>query len=244
MVLECCGSQRLKMHQHELAKQQQIQNQNQSQQQQPSGLGLNISPQLAHSRQPSSTPSQPQQQQQNPQQYQNQNQPQPPQPKRQDSLPNKPIWRGAISWALTEASGARKEFTIYCEAAPMQSSAARELYVSPSLSHPPHLELTSLNICFYRAEVQLPATFRINSLSQLKMPVLQELASKHTLPAISLTPLSNSVLPPELVEKQKQNGHNNEALYTMFAQSIEHRSNVRSILSLDISIIKLTDEWS
>jgi hypothetical protein len=105
------------MHQHELAKMQQ---------QQGSGLGLNISPQLQHSRQPSATvPSaQPQQQQQ---QQQQQQAPQPGPPKRQDSVPHKTIWRGAISWALTEASGARKDFTIYCEAAPMQSSAAREL---------------------------------------------------------------------------------------------------------------------
>lgn len=222
-------SQRLKMHQHELAKQQQNQNQNQnqSQPQPPSGLGLNISPQLAHSRQPSSTPSSSTQYQQN------------VQPKRQDSIPNKPIWRGAISWALTEASGARKEFTIYCEAAPMQSSAARELYdlfLSSSLLSVTRSVL-NLIASSSRAEVQLPATFRINSLSQLKMPVLQELASKHTLPAISLTPLSNSVLPPELVEKQKQNGHNNEALYTMFAQSIEHRSNVRISFSFSLSLV-------
>ncbi|GAA5908246.1 uncharacterized protein JCM6883_004322 [Sporobolomyces salmoneus] len=179
---DLANHQRLKMHQHELAKQQQ-------QNAQSSGLGLNISPQISHSRQPTAN---------NPS---NSQQP-PPGPKRQDSVPHKTIWRGAISWALTEASGARKDFTIYCEAAPMQSSAAREL-----------------------AEVQLPPTFRINSLSQLKMQVLQELATKNNLPAISLTPMSNSALPPELVEKLKQNGHNNEALYTMFAQSIESRSN-------------------
>lgn len=72
----------------------------------------------------------------------------------------------------------------------------------------------------------MPTTFRINSLSQLKMQVLQELATKNNLPAISLTPMSNSMLPPELIERLKSNGHNNEALYTMFAQSIESRSNV------------------
>lgn len=121
-------SQRLKMHQHELAKQQQ---QQQQQNAQGSGLGLNISPQLSHSRQPTSTApstshSTPLNQPQQP----------PPGPKRQDSVPHKTIWRGAISWALTEASGARKDFTIYCEAAPMQSSAARELFV-----HFPHLTI-------------------------------------------------------------------------------------------------------
>ncbi|GAA5949601.1 hypothetical protein JCM3765_002720 [Sporobolomyces pararoseus] len=194
---DLANHQRLKMHQHELAKQQQ---QQQQQNAQNTGLGLNISPQLAHSRQPtSSMPSSSNPQSQNP------NQPQqaaPSGPKRQDSIPHKTIWRGAISWALTEASGARKDFTIYCEAAPMQSSAAREL-----------------------ADVQLPQTFRINSLSQLKMSVLQELAQKHSLPAISLTPMSNSSLPQELVDRLKANGHNNEGLYTMFAQSIESRSN-------------------
>ncbi|GAA5988585.1 hypothetical protein JCM5350_004464 [Sporobolomyces pararoseus] len=57
------------------------------------------------------------------------------------------------------------------------------------------------------------------------MSVLQELAQKHSLPAISLTPMSNSSLPQELVDRLKANGHNNEGLYTMFAQSIESRSN-------------------
>ncbi|GAA6058685.1 hypothetical protein JCM10212_003373 [Sporobolomyces blumeae] len=221
---DLANHQRLKMYQESLQQKQSGQAQPSTGQGQAAGLGLNISPSLAHARtnsttpqphqnppssfpahsqtpistlQPHLRPGPPQQQQQQQQQGSN-----PPKPQRQDSMSHKPIWRGAISWALTEASGARKEFTIFCEAAPMQSSAARDL-----------------------AEVSLPQTFRISSLSQLKMSVLQELASKHALPAISLTPLSNSVLPPELVKKQEANGHNNEALYTMFAQSIEHRSN-------------------
>ncbi|GAA5967717.1 hypothetical protein JCM21900_004044 [Sporobolomyces salmonicolor] len=166
------------------------------------GLGLNIPiapPQRPHSRQPSLQPPAP-----NPAALPQQNLPQPPQPARRDSSDgNRPrtIWRGAISWAFNEGSGARSEYTMYCSAAPMQASAVRDL-----------------------ADVKLPTSFKISSLTQIKMQALQELANKHTLPAISIVPIPSSALPQELRDRQGSQ-HNNEALYTMFAQSMEHRSN-------------------
>ncbi|CEQ38905.1 SPOSA6832_00397, partial [Sporobolomyces salmonicolor] len=189
------------------------------------GLGLNIPiapPQRPHSRQPSLQPPAP-----NPATLPQQNLPQPPQPARRDSSDgNRPrtIWRGAISWAFNEGSGARSEYTMYCSAAPMQASAVRDLYVSGvSFLLENGTSLTSgSNV--YSADVKLPTSFKISSLTQIKMQALQELANKHTLPAISIVPIPSSALPQELRDRQGSQ-HNNEALYTMFAQSMEHRSN-------------------
>ncbi|GAA5894404.1 hypothetical protein JCM5296_005158 [Sporobolomyces johnsonii] len=187
---------RLQLHQKELAERANaLANQGQ-------GLGLNIPiapPQRPHSRQPSQQPPAP-----NPAALPQQNPPQPPQSARRDSNDGsrpRTIWRGAISWAFNEGSGARSEYTMYCSAAPMQASAVRDL-----------------------ADVKLPTSFKISSLTQIKMQALQELANKHTLPAISIVPITSSTLPQELRDRQGSQ-HNNEALYTMFAQSMEHRSN-------------------
>jgi len=61
------------------------------------------------------------------------------------------------------------------------------------------------------------------------MAALQELANKHTLPAMSLAAIPSESLPDELRKKQlaAPGGHANEALYAMFAQSMEMRGNVR-----------------
>jgi len=63
------------------------------------------------------------------------------------------------------------------------------------------------------------------------MAALQELANKHTLPAMSLSAIPNESLPDELRKKQlaAPGGHANEALYGMFAQSMEMRGHVRRL---------------
>ncbi|GAA6036912.1 hypothetical protein JCM8097_006350 [Rhodosporidiobolus ruineniae] len=174
------------------------------------GLGLNIP--LAPGMQPAqSQPPQPQQQQQ---QQQHQRQPsqqqqpqQPPAPTRQDSGTHRTIWRGPISFAFNNnqdgGAGQPTEFIMYCQAAPMQSSAVRDL-----------------------ADVKLPPSWRISALVPIKMPALQALAQQHTLPAVSITPLASEVLPKELKEKQMlASGHANEQLYAMLSTSMESRSN-------------------
>ncbi|GAA6047275.1 hypothetical protein JCM3770_001862 [Rhodotorula araucariae] len=128
-----------------------------------------------------------------------------PQPQQRDK-PDRPrtVWRGPISWALTEVSGSTAEYTMYCQAVPMQQSAIRDL-----------------------ADVKFPQAWRISSLVQIKMAALQELANKHTLPAMSLGAIPSESLPDELRKKQlaAPGGHANEALYGMFAQSMEMRGN-------------------
>ncbi|BGP36789.1 hypothetical protein JCM10449v2_000691 [Rhodotorula kratochvilovae] len=129
---------------------------------------------------------------------------QPPPPQREKSDRPRTVWRGPISWALTEVSGSTAEYTMYCQAVPMQQSAIRDL-----------------------ADVKFPQAWRISSLVQIKMAALQELANKHTLPAMSLGAIPSESLPDELRKKQlaAPGGHANEALYGMFAQSMEMRGN-------------------
>lgn len=52
-----------------------------------------------------------------------------PQPQRMDSLTgHRPVWKGQISWAWNAGTtGARTEYTMYCQATPMQQSAVTEL---------------------------------------------------------------------------------------------------------------------
>ncbi|GAA5857198.1 hypothetical protein JCM8547_009365 [Rhodosporidiobolus lusitaniae] len=161
------------------------------------GLGLNIplAPGLQSAAPPPSPNRQPAQQPQRP-----------APPPRQDSNNNPLCWRGSISWAFSsnETGGAPAEFTMYCQAAPMQASAVRDL-----------------------AGVKFPSSFRISQLVQIKMQALQAMAHEHTLPAITITPIPADILPKELQDKQRQTsgGHTNEQLYTMLASSIEARSN-------------------
>jgi hypothetical protein len=83
------------------------------------------------------------------------------------------------------------------------------------------------------ADVKFPQSLRISSLVAIKLTTLQELAAKHTLPAVTISAISNETLPKELRDKQTaMGGADNEALYTMFAQSMEHRSNVCTARSL------------
>lgn len=80
----------------------------------------------------------------------------------------------------------------------------------------------------HSAETKFPQALRISSLVSIKLATLQELSSKHSIPAITINPIPNSTLPQELRDKQtSMGGADNEALYTMFARSMEHRSNVR-----------------
>lgn len=50
-------------------------------------------------------------------------------PQRMDSLTgHRPVWKGQISWAWNAGTtGARTEYTMYCQATPMQQSAVTEL---------------------------------------------------------------------------------------------------------------------
>ncbi|BGO92873.1 Esa1p-associated factor [Rhodotorula toruloides] len=129
---------------------------------------------------------------------------QPPPLQRKDS--QRVIWRGPISWAFSDASGGPKktEFTVFTSAVPMQQSAVKDL-----------------------AEVKLPQIFRVSNFMQIKIAALQELANKHTLPAISMIPIPSSNMPQDLRDKQAAapGGHNNESLYRMFAESLETRQN-------------------
>lgn len=85
-----------------------------------------------------------------------------------------------------------------------------------------------LTFSFRRADAKFPQALRISSLVSIQLATLQELATKHTIPAVSVSPIPSDTLPKELREKQTAlGGADNEALYTMFAQSMEHRSNVR-----------------
>ncbi|GAA5832284.1 hypothetical protein JCM11251_004307 [Rhodosporidiobolus azoricus] len=177
-----------------VSQQQQNGNANQGQ-----GLGLNIplAPGLVQQQPPQQ---QHQQQNRGPQQQQ-------PQPQRQDfgeSNRPKTIWRGPISFAFLDNAGSgTAEYTMYCQAAPLQQSAVADL-----------------------ANVKLPPSFRISSLVRIKMPALQQIAAEHTLPAINITPIPAEVLPKELRDKQtlQSGGHSNEALYSMLSASIESRS--------------------
>ncbi|GEM06360.1 chromatin modification-related protein EAF3 [Rhodotorula toruloides] len=116
------------------------------------------------------------------------------------------IWRGPISWAFSDAGGGPKktELTVFVSAVPMQQSAVKDL-----------------------AEVKLPQIFRVSNFIQIKIAALQELANKHTLPAISMIPIPSSSMPQDLRDKQAgaPGGHNNESLYHMFAESLETRQN-------------------
>ncbi|KAK4694501.1 hypothetical protein P7C70_g8721, partial [Phenoliferia sp. Uapishka_3] len=80
-------------------------------------------------------------------------------------------------------------------------------------------------------DVKFPSAFRISTLIPLNMSDLQDMAIRHTLPAVSIRALPSDSLRPELREKlsAQSGGHGNEELYTMFAQSMEHRSHVRSL---------------
>ncbi|GAA5915912.1 hypothetical protein JCM8208_003660, partial [Rhodotorula glutinis] len=171
------------------------------------GLGLNVplapglqTPQSMPAQQlPPAQPQPPQQPQPPPQQQQQQQQ----QARKEPERP-RTVWRGPISWALTEVSGTTAEYTMFCQAVPMQQSAIRDL-----------------------ADVKFPQSWRISSLVQIKMAALQELANKHTLPAMSLSAIPSESLPDELRKKQlaAPGGHANEALYGMFAQSMEMRGH-------------------
>ncbi|EGU13267.1 Chromatin modification-related protein EAF3 [Rhodotorula toruloides ATCC 204091] len=129
---------------------------------------------------------------------------QPPPLQRKDS--QRVIWRGPISWAFSDASGGPKktELTVFTSAVPMQQSAVKDL-----------------------AEVKLPQIFRVSNFMQIKIAALQELANKHTLPAISMIPIPSSNMPQDLRDKQAAapGGHSNESLYRMFAESLETRQN-------------------
>ncbi|KAM0756609.1 hypothetical protein T439DRAFT_321312 [Meredithblackwellia eburnea MCA 4105] len=130
----------------------------------------------------------------------------PPQPQRGNTGadPAPPVWRGAISWSVGEPSGVKQECSVYCSMSPMQTSASRDL-----------------------SEIKFPPTFRVSSLVPVKMTELQDLAMKHTLPALSIRPLPNESLRSDLREKlsSMSNGVGNEELYTMFAQSMDVRGN-------------------
>ncbi|GAA6001763.1 hypothetical protein JCM10207_002305 [Rhodosporidiobolus poonsookiae] len=127
-----------------------------------------------------------------------------PAPQRQDSAPRQVIWRGGISFSFNQGATGRSDFTMYCQATPMQHSAVVDL-----------------------ANVKFPPAFRISSLVSIDRPALQALANEHTLPAMSLTPIPSEVLPKEVREKQTaaSGGNGNEQLYGMFAQSIQARAN-------------------
>ncbi|GAA5941095.1 hypothetical protein JCM3775_001304 [Rhodotorula graminis] len=165
------------------------------------GLGLNI-PLAPGLQTPQLAPAQPLP----PLQPQPQHPPQQQQQQQARKEPERPrtVWRGPISWALTEVSGTTAEYTMFCQAVPMQQSAIRDL-----------------------ADVKFPQSWRISSLVQIKMAALQELANKHTLPAMSLSAIPSESLPDELRKKQlaAPGGHANEALYGMFAQSMEMRGH-------------------
>lgn len=91
-----------------------------------------------------------------------------------------------------------------------------------------------MRLPFRSAEVKLPQIFRVSNFMQIKIAALQELANKHTLPAISMIPIPSSNMPQDLRDKQAAapGGHNNESLYRMFAESLETRQNVRCQSSL------------
>jgi len=136
-------------HRYQLAQQQraaeringalgQAQAQGQGPNVQGQGLGLNIplapglqTPQSMPAQQlpPAQHPPQPQPQQ--PQQQQQQQQ----QARKEPERP-RTVWRGPISWALTEVSGTTAEYTMFCTAVPMQQSAIRDLCVDLSLARP------------------------------------------------------------------------------------------------------------
>lgn len=98
-----------------------------------------------------------------------------------------------------------------------------------SLSSRAETDLGVQSLC--RAEAQFPQALRISSLVSIKMSTLQELSSKHSIPAVTIAPIPNDTLPKELRDKQTtMGGADNEALYTMFAHSMEHRSHVRLAL--------------
>ncbi|BGP12811.1 hypothetical protein JCM10213v2_000728 [Rhodosporidiobolus nylandii] len=174
------------------------------------GLGLNIplAPGMQpggggsqqHARQPSAQP---------------QSTPQPPAPPQrqasssnanaQDDPRNRPVWRGPLSFAFSDGKGnANAEFTMYCQATPMQQSAIRDL-----------------------SNIKFPPSFRISSLAQVKMHALQQLAQEHTLPAINLHPIPAAMLPKELKDKQAlvAGAKGNDGIYGMFAQMLETRAN-------------------
>ncbi|GJN91681.1 hypothetical protein Rhopal_004704-T1 [Rhodotorula paludigena] len=193
---EIANQHRLQMAQKQAQAQAQAQGHAQGQ-----GLGLNI-PLAPGLQTPQSAPAQPlapqpPQQQQKPPSQQQQQQQQQQQPRPQT------IWRGPISWALSEVTGTHTEYTMFCQAAPLQNSAIRDL-----------------------ADVKLPQSWRVTSLVQIQRSQLQDLANKHTLPAVSLQPIPTQQLPEDLRKKQlaAPGGHSNESLYSMFAQSMEMRS--------------------
>lgn len=148
-----------------------------------------------------------------------------PPPPPQAETPSAVIWRGPISWTIGgDAVTPKKEIVVYCQASPLQSSAIRDLFVLVLPSYPP------LAHPFRRsAEVQFPTAWRIAGLVPMQMSTLQDLANKHTLPAVQIKPIPNEQLPKELREKQSAagGGSGNEELYGMFAKSMEHRGSVR-----------------
>ncbi|GAA5864519.1 hypothetical protein JCM3774_005153 [Rhodotorula dairenensis] len=127
-------------------------------------------------------------------------------PQRNDSLTgHRPVWKGQISWAWNAGTtGARTEYTMYCQATPMQQSAVTELN-----------------------GVKFQQAWRILSLVQIRMSSLQKLAQEHTLPALSLTPLPSEALPKELRDRQRAvpGVESNEGLFRMFSESMETRQN-------------------
>ncbi|GAA5980077.1 hypothetical protein JCM10908_001525 [Rhodotorula pacifica] len=127
-------------------------------------------------------------------------------PQRMDSLTgHRPVWKGQISWAWNAGTtGTRTEYTMYCQATPMQQSAVTEL-----------------------TGVKFQQAWRILSLVQIRMSSLQKLAQEHTLPALSLTPLSSETLPKELRDRQRAvpGVESNEGLFRMFSESMETRQN-------------------
>ncbi|KAI5478443.1 hypothetical protein MNV49_005084 [Pseudohyphozyma bogoriensis] len=162
--------------------------------------------------QPSQQQQQFQQQQQqqfaNQPQGQLQNPPQPPQPQRANSGPvhGAPMWNGPIVWQINDpAKGFKQECVVYCQAAPMQESAIRDL-----------------------AEITFPQALRISSLIPLQMNALQELAVKHTLPAVTIKAVPDERLGKEIKDRlgQMSGGRGNEEMYKLFAQSMEARSEV------------------
>jgi len=144
-----------------------------------------------------------------------QQQQQPPQPPAQAPAPQQSfIWQGAISWTFggDPTGQPKQDFVIYCRASPVQPSAMQEL-----------------------KELKLPGSLKIGNMPTIKLQQLQDLASKQGLPAMAVQPIPSADLPDNLRQQQQKmnpaNARGNEELYTLFAQSMEARSNVSRIKS-------------
>lgn len=141
------------------------------------------------------------------------------------------IWMGSISWTTGEQA-TKRDMTIWCSAAPIQAATVVELCVFILLllfSLPifwRHELKRLFSIAMYRSTLVLPPSLRITNLVPVKMEVLQDLATKYKLPAITLSALPTSSL-SEGAKNDLATIGSNEELYTMFAKNLDGRKVVR-----------------